>query len=74
MRAPGNGDESEAQELRQKTLFSWNQIAQALAERSRKRLLQLAKEHSTCCRSGRGEPLLVVLPGRNIVDSRGALL
>jgi hypothetical protein len=27
----------------QQTLYSWNQIAQALAEKSRKRLLQLAK-------------------------------
>jgi len=27
----------------QQTLYSWNQIAQALAERLRKRLLQLAK-------------------------------
>ena len=29
----------------QQTLYSWNQIAQALAERSRNRLLQLAKWH-----------------------------
>jgi hypothetical protein len=29
----------------QQTLYSWNQIAQALAEKSRNRLLQLAKWH-----------------------------
>jgi len=29
----------------QQTLYSWNQIAQALAEKSRNRLLQLAKSH-----------------------------
>ena len=29
----------------QQTLYSWNQIAEALAEKSRNRLLQLAKWH-----------------------------
>jgi len=31
----------------QQTLYSWNQIAQALAEKSRNRLLQLEKWHAS---------------------------
>ena len=31
----------------QQTLYSWNQIAEALAEKSRNRLLQLAKWHAS---------------------------
>jgi hypothetical protein len=31
----------------QQTLYSWNQIAQALAEKSRNRLLQLVKWHAS---------------------------